>query len=51
MEIFNGMGESIIIMVVAVGGIFAMLMLMHVISDVYKCSIRCLMNKIRDFFK
>jgi hypothetical protein len=51
MEIFNGIGEAVIIFVVAVGGIFASLMLLHVILGVYKCSLTCAKNKIVKFFK
>jgi hypothetical protein len=51
MEIFNGPAEAAIIFVVAVGGIFATLMLLHVITEVYKCSLKCVKERFIKLFK
>ena len=46
MEFFNGTGEALIIMVVVVGAIFAGLMILHVIAQVYSCTISCIGDKL-----
>ena len=43
--------EAVIILVVVVGSIFASLIVLHVIGEVYKCTLVCLRDKVLNLLR